>query len=1002
MSDSTLERSIQVTGSALLEAASGRSRESSWFNERIMEWAISHPSFRTELFRFVDVYPATVDDEDVLEHLAEYLGGGSAPRIVDLAVEVAERVPFGDRVSAEVSRRLVERMARQFIVGSEPADALRTLAALWDRNIGFSVDLLGEHTLSDAEASRYALRLQDLLRTTIDTTAGWSSRPLLEHDSKAALPRANISVKPSALSASYHPLTRATALNDVADRLQPLLAAATNGKAFVWFDMENFDVKDITIELFHSLLSLPEYEMLDAGIVVQGYLRDSFEDLHRLIEWARERKHPVGVRLVRGAYWDSEVIRSGAMGWPVPVYRSKAETDLNYELCIRLMIDNHDVIRPAFGTHNVRSIAYAVEYARQIGAPADSYEIQLLFGMAGSLRDAVAGLGCRTRVYAPVGELIPGMAYLVRRLLENTANESFVRARVSGHGDAALVLRPPLAADPDPTTTTAATTGARHSAANHSAANHSAEGPPAAYSPEAPAEWRRGSVRQTFGRAVSEFAVRSVIEVGPRIDGARRSSADVEIVETHDPAQLGRVVARTAYADLADVDRAVERARGAWTAWRRTDVAERAGVLLRAAQWMRERRFELAAVEIFEVGKPWADADADVCEAIDFCEYYAREALRLSKGGMVQSPPGERNTLHYEPRGVGAVISPWNFPLAIPIGMVSAALVMGNAVVFKPAEQAPAMAALLVDAFIAAGLPAGLLSMLPGRGEDIGAALVAHPQISFVAFTGSRAVGSAIIYAAGEIGPGQSHVKRVVAEMGGKNPIIVDTDADLDVAVPAILTSAFGYAGQKCSAASRLITIGPIADAILDRLVNATSALKIGHPSAMATDVGPLIDREAYERVRGLVAAAHREGHVLIDRNDVPDDGYFVGPLVVDALAPKSSIITDEIFGPVLAVQRAHDLDHALALANDTPFALTAGIVSRTPSHIRHAAAELRAGNVYVNRSITGAVVGRQPFGGWGLSGVGSKAGGPDYLLQFTDPRVVTENLVRQGFAPAD
>ena len=429
---------------------------------------------------------------------------------------------------------------------------------------------------------------------------------------------------------------------------------------------------------------------------------------------------------------------------------------------------------------------------------------------------------------------------------------------------------------------------------------------------------------------------------------------------------------------------------------------QRAAVLFRAAEWMRRRRNELAALEVFEAGKPWRDADADVCEAIDFCEFYGREAIRLDSGAPVQSPPGEHNDLRYQARGIGVVIAPWNFPLAIPTGMVVAALVTGNAVLFKPAEQTPAVASKLVEALTAGGLPDGVLAFLPGLGDEVGAYLVEHPDVSFVVFTGSKPVGLGIVDAAAKVRNGQRHVKRVIAEMGGKNPLIVDADADLDQAVPIAVASAFGYSGQKCSACSRLIVLDEVYDQLVERLVGATRLLRVGHPREMSVDIGPLIDAEAHERVRSYVDLAPEEGEVVLAVDDIPETGYFVGPTIVSEVRAGGRLASEEIFGPVLSVFRAGSFDEALAMANDTEFALTAGLVSRSPVHIRHAADELRAGNVYINRSITGAVVGRQPFGGYGMSGVGSKAGGPDYLLQFLEPRTVSENTLRQGFAPVE
>jgi RHH-type proline utilization regulon transcriptional repressor/proline dehydrogenase/delta 1-pyrroline-5-carboxylate dehydrogenase len=328
--------------------------------------------------------------------------------------------------------------------------------------------------------------------------------------------------------------------------------------------------------------------------------------------------------------------------------------------------------------------------------------------------------------------------------------------------------------------------------------------------------------------------------------------------------------------------------------------------------------------------------------------------------------------------------------------------VCGNAVLFKPAEQTPGIASRLVEILLEAGAPPGAIAYLPGIGEEVGAHLVDHPDTSVIAFTGSKDVGLHIVERASVTRPGQRHVKRVIAEMGGKNAIVVDTDADLDVAVPAIIDSAYGYAGQKCSAASRLIGIGPIFDELVERVVGAAKLVPVGPPRSMATVVGPLIDEDAYKRVRRYQEIAREDGEVVLQREDIPDTGWFAGPTVVVTTSPDARIATEEIFGPLLTCMRAESLDEALHLANLPPYALTGGVFSRLPSTIARVTRDLRAGNVYVNRATTGAVVSRQPFGGFGLSGVGSKAGGPDYLLQFVDPRVVTENTIRQGFAPQD
>jgi RHH-type transcriptional regulator, proline utilization regulon repressor / proline dehydrogenase / delta 1-pyrroline-5-carboxylate dehydrogenase len=894
-----------------------------------------------------------------------------------------------------VARRNIRRMAEQFIVGRGPDEAVDGLHRLWRQGSGFVVDLLGEKTVTEAEADRYAERVVELVTALLKATATWAPDDLLERDDLGPLPRVAISIKPTALATHYAPLTREDGLASAAARLRPVLKMCAEQGAFVWFDMEHFEAKDLTLQLFRDLLEEPELADLDAGLVIQTYTLEAQQDLADLISWSATRVRgglrPIGVRLVKGAYWDAETIEARAAGWPAPVFEEKGQTDANYERCVRLLHDHHGDVRAAFASHNLRSLAYAVTYARSLGIPDNGYELQMLYGMAEPIQAAIRRLGLRLRVYAPVGELVPGMAYLVRRLLENTSNESFVRHRfVEGRALDDLVIPPPVGPLPRPPAPT------RRSPTDPQA--------PGVYAPEPVAEWRKAPVRAAMAAAVRSASPgpagggASPIIV-PALIGGRLVSG-TGTMASEDPARPSVTVAVATACGRAEADAAVQACAAAWREWRETPASARSAVLFRAAEWLRARRFDIAALEVFEAGKPWAEADADVCEAIDFCEYYGREMIRLDAGGAVQSPPGEANALRYQARGVAAVIAPWNFPLAIPTGMVTAALAAGNAVCFKPAEQTPAIAYQLVQALQAGGLPRGVLAFLPGKGEEVGAALVEHPGVALIAFTGSRAVGLAINETAARVVPGQRQVKRVIAEMGSKNPVIVDADADLDQAVPIIVASAFGFSGQKCSALSRLIVVGEVYDELMDRLIGATAVLRIGHPQSMGTDVGPLIDAEAHAKVSRYVTLARAEGRVVLAREDVPEEGWFVGPTIVTDLDPGSRVAREEIFGPVLAVFRASDLDEALALANDTDYALTAGVVSRSPATIRRASEELKAGNVYVNRGITGAVVGRQPFGGFGLSGVGSKAGGPDYLLQFLEPRVVTENTIRQGFAP--
>jgi RHH-type proline utilization regulon transcriptional repressor/proline dehydrogenase/delta 1-pyrroline-5-carboxylate dehydrogenase len=472
--------------------------------------------------------------------------------------------------------------------------------------------------------------------------------------------------------------------------------------------------------------------------------------------------------------------------------------------------------------------------------------------------------------------------------------------------------------------------------------------------------------------------------------------------QSHDPSHKTRLVGTFAQASREHAAQAVAAAKGALAGWAGLGADKRAEFLRQAADVMRDRLFELAAWEVFECGKGWREATADVDEAIDFCEFYALEATRLQSEQGVDVP-GEENRFEHLPRGVVAVIAPWNFPLAILTGMSVAALATGNTVVMKPAEQSSVVAALLMDIFLEVGLPAGVLNYLPGRGEVAGAALVEHPDVSLVAFTGSRSVGLAINAKAAEVSTkGTVQVKRVIAEMGGKNAIIVDADADLDEAVAGVMKSAFGYQGQKCSACSRAIVLAEVYDPFLKRLVEATRSLKVGPAEEPATSVGPVIDEESFRRIHRYIDTGKSEGRLVlaVDPGPLVERGWFVGPHIFADVPPTARLAQEEIFGPVLAVIRAADLTEALRIANGTDYALTGGIYSRSPASLDRARREFLVGNLYLNRAITGAMVGRQPFGGFKMSGIGSKAGGREYLLQFVLPRTITEHTVRRGFAP--
>ncbi|HWB11510.1 MAG TPA: L-glutamate gamma-semialdehyde dehydrogenase [Pirellulales bacterium] len=970
--------------------------ERRWWDDRIMSWAMRDESVKVQMFRFIDVLPMLTSTSALVGHLHEYFHEVERhlPGAVRLALAAATPDSIVGRALAIAARRNALGHARRFIAGANTAEVLT--AARRERKLrrAFTLDILGEAVTSEVEADRYWQLYLDLIEQISPTVNSWPEEPQIDRAGLMELPRVNVSIKLSALDSRFDPVDPAGTLERVGRRLRPLLRLAREHHAHIHVDMESYQTKDLTLDIFQKILMEPEFrDWPHVGIVIQAYLRDSADDLVRLREWASRRGAPVWVRLVKGAYWDYETIHAQSVGWPVPVWQEKWQSDANFEQLARYLLVHHDALKTALGSHNIRSLAHGIAVARHLGLPPSAFELQMLYGMGDQEKQALVDLGHRMRIYMPYGELIPGMAYLVRRLLENTSNDSFLRASFAEEVSPERLLMNPLEhasqseSKPKGVSVSQAKREPKHQV-----------GRPFANEPTA--DFAREEDRQAMRQALAQVRERFGGHAPLWIDGRAVETADR--LSSIDPSHRGQVVGTCGAATAAEVDQAVAAGKRALPSWNALGAEARADFLHRAADALRRRRFELAAWEVYECGKGWRESDADVCEAIDFCEFYAREAVFLQQAEGVDVP-GEENRFTYLPRGVAAVIAPWNFPLAILTGMTAAALVTGNTVVMKPAEQSPIIASKLMEVFNEIGLPPGVLAYLPGLGETAGARLVEHPDTALIAFTGSRNVGLAINRRAAEVSAtGIGYVKRVIAEMGGKNAIIIDSDADLDEAVLAVVKSAFGYQGQKCSACSRAIVLADVQETFVKRLVEATRSLQVGPAEDPASSVGPLIDAEAQARVLEYIGIGRREARevLAVDVGDLAEQGFFVGPHIFADVPADSRLAQEEIFGPVLAVIPARDLDEAFAMLNGTQYALTGGIFSRSPVHLDRARRELLVGNLYLNRGITGALVGRQPFGGFKMSGIGSKAGGHDYLLQFVLPRTITENTMRRGFAP--
>ncbi len=1031
LKDQQVEELTRKLGHEMFERMRGaqpRPHQFAWWQERMLRVLMQDEWLKVQAFRFIDVLPMMRTSADVARHLREYFvlpehvrhkrnghgahapaeGDADALRELDPApasrrlVEWTSRTmnfrrldsPFA-RLMALIARRSSLLMAGTFIAGSNIVEAERAILRLRRKKLAFTIDVLGEAALSAGEAEAYRQMYLDLIEQLPRQAAAWKPVALADEADGQAIPRVNVSVKLTSLYPGFDPIDPQAATARAKELLRPLLRKAMAGGVHVHIDMEHYAIKDLTLDMFEQLLLEPEFrDYPHFGIVLQAYLKDGDRDGERLVEYAQRRGTPLWVRLVKGAYWDSETVWAAQRHWPVPVWEQKWQSDACFERMTRFLLSNYQHVRCAFASHNVRSLCHAMAVQRLLGVPGWAFELQMLFGMGDPIKRAGVQMGQRCRIYTPYGNLLAGMAYLIRRLLENTANESFLRQSASDDASEDELLEDPVLVGrrmPPPVPPVVI----RYEF-EEPIMDPFENVPNTDFMLEASREQMQAAlahVRAEFGREIPLLIGGQAVTTG-------------QWAESHNPSRPKEIVARVAQADLTAVNRAAEAAAAAFRTWRLVSAAERAELLTRVARRLGERRFELAALMTLECGKTWREADADVSEGIDYCNYYAQEMVRIDEHRRRRDVQGETNEYFYAPRGVVAVISPWNFPLCLLANMTAAAFVTGNSVVIKPASRAAAVAARFAEVFAEVDVPAGVVSYLPGPGATIGEALVKHPKVAVVAFTGSREVGNRINKLAADVPTARPGLKRVIAEMGGKNAIIVDDNADLDEAIKGIIASALSYAGQKCSAASRIIVIGALYDRFVERLVEAARSKGLGPADEPATAIPPVIDAQARETILRYIEIGKQEGRCVlaVDASRLVEEtgGHYVGPHIFVDVPPSARIAREEVFGPVLTVLRAADIGHAIEIFNSTDYALTGGIYSRSPANIERARAECECGNLYINRPITGSRVDLQPYGGFKMSGVGSKAGGPDYLIQYCEARTVTENTLRRGFAPSE
>ncbi len=880
---------------------------------------------------------------------------------------------LGEPVLRLAVRQAMKILASQFVMGRNIGEALARAQDANHRRYRCSFDMLGEAALTWPDAERYYaayVAAIEAVGKARDAGVPWPQAP-------------SVSVKLSALHPRYEVAQRERVLRELTPRVLALARAAHNADINLTIDAEEAERLELSLEIFERVLRASEPGAWDGfGLAVQAYQKRALPVIHWLAQLAHVVERRIPVRLVKGAYWDSEIKRAQQHGLAsYPVFTRKAGTDVSYLACANAMIAAGAAFYPQFATHNAHTVAYLLE---RVG-PRRDFEFQRLHGMGAALYDRVLtehDIACR--VYAPVGSHEDLLPYLVRRLLENGANTSFVN-RIA---DAGLPVDAVIA---DPVETLAATAAKSdpriplprdiYAATRINSAGLSFADPLA-----------RAELERAMQPHIAAPGWAAMPLVGGRELGGRPRTC-------FDPADRSRAIGAVLEAEPAMIEAALQTASAAAAGWDATPAETRAALLDRAAEAIESRRAELMAMLVREAGKTVPDALGEVREAVDLLRYYAAEARRLFAAPLaLPGPTGESNTLALHGRGVFACISPWNFPLAIFLGQVAAALAAGNAVIAKPAEQTPLIATAAVRVLLDAGVPPGALALLPGDGETVGAPLVADARIAGVCFTGSTAVAKAIQRSlAARDGP----IATLIAETGGINALIADSSALPEQLVQDVLASAFNSAGQRCSALRVLLVQEDIAERVLTMLAGATQTLMLGDPGELSTDIGPVIDEAALAALQShaqWLANANNAG--LIGNACLPDrlnKGLYFAPLACEI--GSLAVLREEVFGPILHLvrYREKDLDRVVDAINAKGYGLTLGIHSRIDATVRRIVARARVGNIYVNRNLIGAVVGSQPFGGEGLSGTGPKAGGPHYLLRFATERTLAINSAAAG-----
>lgn len=864
-------------------------------------------------------------------------------------------------------------LGNHFVMGECITDAQTRALKFEEHGYRYSYDMLGEAARTNEDAKAYLIEYENAIKSV-----GKS------HKDKTIFERANVSIKMSALHPRYEFMQEHCVFDELYPRVKQLCLLAHAQKISLGIDAEESDRLIPSLEIFAKLAQEPELkDWQGLGLAVQAYQKRAFATLDFLIELAKKTGRRFMVRLVKGAYWDTEIKQAQEQGLNYPVFTRKVYTDVSYLACVKKMLAHTDVIYPMFATHNARTVASILEYA---GTYRD-YEFQCLHGMGATLYDHIvdhnAEFGIPCRVYAPVGTHKHLLAYLVRRLLENGANSSFVNRVLDTSISIDTMIEDPI-----------------KKAESFNLQPH----PKIPFPRNLYGDTHMNSqgidlnnphVLTKVMNELHQFSNDQWLAL-PIL--AKRSAArDDKQTPIKNPANIKETVGEVIEATEKEAEQALDSAAEAFKEWNKTTAEARAQILKQFADLLEQNMTHLMCMAIREAGKSIPNSVGEIREAIDFCRYYASECLRhFSKPQTLHGITGELNQIELHGRGIFICISPWNFPLAIFLGQITAALAAGNVVIAKPAEQTPLIATFAIELLYQAGCPRNVVQLLPGKGDVIGAKLVNDPRIAGVMFTGStetaQFINSCLAKRTGPIIP-------FIAETGGQNTMIVDSSALPEQVVKDVISSSFDSAGQRCSALRVLYLQHEIADTVINMLKGAMDELKIGNPMSISTDIGPVIDSDAKTNLLKHIDAMRTAGDILHQTklSNETEQGYFVAPTLIEI--NDIHILRHEVFGPVLHIIRYHanQIDQVIEQINSTGYGLTFGIHSRIQDVIEYISHRIRAGNIYVNRNMIGAVVGVQPFGGEGLSGTGPKAGGPFYLPRLACERVISINTTASG-----